>query len=172
MTIGIDIGDTDLSTVACAAVADRLASIEIDGEALEVILSPVYPADDDELPCILVHSPQETYRQISGRPGQRAQELVAIIRVTLVFATPKMAKSALDIDAGKVRSEIQRRMAADPVLRAGDPAKPVASDLTLQRVDKGFAGGGARTVMVSQLQYSTKIHHREGDHSSTFARAA
>ena len=156
----IEIGVDDLTAVACAIVRDRLAGIDVDGSVIPTMPGQVYPEDARDLPVILVHSPQETYEQGAGRVGNRMQRINCVIRVTVVFALPITQLAAFDRKVGQVRSEIKRRLAADPHLKIDGSV--VASDVALQRVDKGFSGGGSKTVVVNQLQYGCTIHAREG----------
>lgn len=154
------IGESDLATVACSVVVDLLSGIEIDGKSFPPLLSQVYPTDAGDLPCICVTAPGESYTIGSGR-RQRIQRNDMALRVTLVMSAPKVHQHRMEILAGKVRSEIKSRLAANRTLKVD--GQVLAQDVTLQRIDKGFATTGTLTVMVSQMAYAAVIHSVEGD---------
>lgn len=160
MAEDLTIGEDDIVTVALAAVRDRLAGIEFDGEAIPVQIGAVLPADASELPVILVHSPSESYSQGAGQPGRRMERIDAVIRVTLAFSAPSVRIAQHDRAVGRTRAEVKERIAANATLRID--GKVIATDLHVQSVQKGFVPGGAKLSLVNQLQLGCVINSREG----------
>lgn len=158
----LEIGESDLSTVACSVVVDVLSGIEIDGKSFPVLLSQVYPTDESDLPCICVVASNERYNTAAGRNRrQRIQRNDVSIRVFLMMSAPKTHRHRMEITAGKVRMEIKRRLVENRTLKHG--GQVLAQDLELFGVDKGFATLGTLTTMASVMDYRATIHSVEGD---------
>jgi hypothetical protein len=131
-----------------AAVVTLLTGLSLTG--LRVFKGRVYPVEDEELPCLLIATPNEENEYLTMGYPRRVRN-----RITLSINALAKMNDDLDDLLDSIVKEVRIAIANDPTIGG------LAKDAIIVGTDTGIHGDGERPRGMAAMLFSVDIHTKE-----------